>query len=201
MFRIKRQKKEQIDIEKDLIEQCTNIDVMSDEIEALLKECLELKDKKQCSKCFTEIEKDAKFCPNCGMKQEEKKARSQEENQNGVHKVNEVKSEEKSKQNEEAKENETRLTKIEEKHLINLEKNEEIKENENITKEKEVTNKLREDCQENIKDKENDNTNNDTVNLKETDNNIEKTTIIEVNPTPENLTEEKVKNIGADEME
>ncbi len=142
----KHVKKEEIDIEKDLIEQCTNIDVMSDEIEALLKECLELKDKKQCSKCFTEIEKDAKFCPHCGMKQEENKVGTQEEN-------------------------ETSLTKTEERHLVNVEKNEEevIKENENINKEKET--------------------------------NLEKTTIIEINPTPENITEEEVKNIGTDEIE
>ena len=136
----KHVKKEEIDIEKDLIEQCTNIDVMSDEIEALLKECLELKDKKQCTKCFTEIEKDAKFCPHCGMKQEENKVGTQEElkkeNQNEVQKENEVDEKEKSKQNEQSKENET---------------------------------------------------------------NIEKTTIIEINPTPENITEEEVKNIGADE--
>lgn len=126
----KHVKKEQIDIEKDLIEQCTNIDVMTDEIESLLKECLELKDKKQCSKCFTEIEKDVKFCPHCGMKQEESKAESQEEikeeNPNEVHKENEINSTEK-------------------------------------------------------------------------ETNLEKTTIIEINPTPENITEEEVKNIGADE--
>ena len=30
-----------------------------------------LKDKKQCQKCYKEIEKDAKFCPNCGEKQTE----------------------------------------------------------------------------------------------------------------------------------
>ena len=123
-------KKEQIDIEKDLIEQCTNIDVMSDEIEALLKECLELKDRKQCSKCFTEIEKDAKFCPKCGTKQEEDKTEDEEE----------INKKEKSQKNEE---------------------------NSNETKQ-------------------------DTSN-------IEKTTIIEINPTPDNITEEEVKNIGTDE--
>ncbi len=181
----KHVKKEQIDIEKDLIEQCTNIDVMSDEIESLLKECLELKDKKQCSKCFTEIEKDAKFCPYCGMKQDENKAEFREE----------IKEE---KPNEVHKENETSLTKVEEKRLINVEKTEEevIKENENISKEKEVTNELRKDCQENTKNKETDN---DNENLEEKETNLEKTTIIEINPTPENITEEEVKNIGADE--
>lgn len=200
----KHVKKEEIDIEKDLIEQCTNIDVMSDEIEALLKECLELKDKKQCTKCFTEIEKDAKFCPHCGMKQEENKVGTQEElkkeNQNEDHKENEINSDEKekSKQDEESKENETSLTNVEERYLINVEKNEEevMKENENISKEKEVINELREDCQENTKDRENNN-----AKSKEKETNIEKTTIIEINPTPESITEEEVKNIGADEKE
>ena len=64
-------KKEEISIQNNLEEECTKIDVLSDEIESLLKQCLELKDKKQCPKCFKEIEKDAKFCPSCGAKQEE----------------------------------------------------------------------------------------------------------------------------------
>lgn len=165
-------KKEQIDIEKDLIEQCTNIDVMSDEIESLLKECLELKDKKQCSKCFTEIEKDAKFCPKCGMKQEENKAETQEENQNEVN-----------------QENETSLTKVEEKRLISIENDEEeLKENEIIN------NELRETNKESTENEEN---NNQKLEAQKT--NLEKTTIIEINPTPENITEEEVKNVGADE--
>ncbi len=74
----KHVKKEEISIKNDLEEQCTRIDVLSDEIERLLKECLELKDKKQCQKCFKEIEKDAKFCPSCGAKQEETEAREVE---------------------------------------------------------------------------------------------------------------------------
>ena len=67
----KHVKKEEVLIQNDLEEECTKIDVLSDEIESLLKQCLELKDKKQCPKCFKEIEKDAKFCPSCGAKQEE----------------------------------------------------------------------------------------------------------------------------------
>lgn len=58
-------------LKKEIEEKCTNIDVLSDEIESLLKQCLELKDKKQCKQCHAEIEKDAKFCHNCGAKQEE----------------------------------------------------------------------------------------------------------------------------------
>ena len=76
-------------IEKEIEEKCIKIDVLSDEIEGLLKQCLELKDKKQCPKCYKEIEKDVKFCPNCGEKQkveetEEKTSNSnqQEENNN-----------------------------------------------------------------------------------------------------------------------
>lgn len=62
-------REEEICIKKDLEEQCTKIDVLSDEIDSLLKECLTLKDKKQCQKCYKEIEKEDKFCPNCGEKQ------------------------------------------------------------------------------------------------------------------------------------
>ena len=57
--------------EKEVEEKCTKIDVLSDEIESNLKQCLELKDKRQCPSCFAEIEKDVKFCPHCGAKQEE----------------------------------------------------------------------------------------------------------------------------------
>lgn len=59
------------DITNELGEKCTKIDCLSDEIESILKQCLELKDKKQCLNCYVQIEKDAKFCPECGVKQEE----------------------------------------------------------------------------------------------------------------------------------
>lgn len=61
----------EISIEKEIEEYCTKLDVLSDEIDSLLKQCLELKDKKQCPKCYAEIEKEMKFCPNCGKKQAE----------------------------------------------------------------------------------------------------------------------------------
>ena len=56
----KHVKKENISV-SDFEEECTKIDVLSDEIEGLLKECLDLKDKKQCPKCYKEIEKDPKI--------------------------------------------------------------------------------------------------------------------------------------------
>ena len=80
-------KKEEISIQNDLEEQCTKIDVLSDEIESLLKQCLELKDKKQCQKCFKEIEKEAKFCPSCGAKQEEAEDDELIENQINIDEV------------------------------------------------------------------------------------------------------------------
>ena len=74
----KHVREEEISIKKDLEEQCTKIDVLSDEIESLLKQCLELKDKTQCKKCYKEIEKDDKFCPNCGAKQTDEPAKEVE---------------------------------------------------------------------------------------------------------------------------
>ena len=74
----KHVREEEISIKKDLEEQCTKIDVLSDEIDGLLKQCLELKDKKQCQKCFKEIEKKAQYCPNCGAKQTEEPAKEVE---------------------------------------------------------------------------------------------------------------------------
>ena len=69
----KHTRKGEYDIEKEIEEKCTKIDVLSDEIESNLKQCLELKDKRQCPSCFAEIEKNVKFCPKCGAKQEEVK--------------------------------------------------------------------------------------------------------------------------------
>lgn len=70
---------EKKDITKEVEEQCTKIDCLSDEIESNLKQCLELKDKRQCSNCYAEIEKDVKFCPECGIKQEEIKEETAKE--------------------------------------------------------------------------------------------------------------------------
>ena len=63
--------KEDIDIKNDLEEECTKIDILTNQIEEILNECLELNNKKQCLKCFAKIDKDCKFCPECGTKQED----------------------------------------------------------------------------------------------------------------------------------
>lgn len=62
----------------DLLEECKQIDAISDEIERIRQECLDLKDKKICKKCFKEIDKNMKFCPECGAKQEEEEAKEVE---------------------------------------------------------------------------------------------------------------------------
>ena len=74
----KHVRKETIDIEKDLEEQCTKIDVLSAEIDSILKQCMDLKDKKQCQNCHKEIDKNMNFCPECGAKQNENPAREVE---------------------------------------------------------------------------------------------------------------------------
>ena len=65
----KHVREENIDINKDLEEECTKIDVLSSEIETCLKSILELKEKKQCPKCHSEIDLDSAYCPRCGEKQ------------------------------------------------------------------------------------------------------------------------------------
>ena len=130
----KHVQKEEISM-NDLLEECKQIDEMSNEIEKLRQECLELKDKKQCPKCFKEIDKNVKFCPECGAKQVEEEAKEVE-----VLEESEVKEE--TSMSEEPKNEET----VEEST----------------------------DAQTNL----------------------EKTTEVEINPDPQNITEEEMKNIG-----
>lgn len=132
----KHVREEEISIKGDLEEKCAQIDVMSDEIESLLKECLSLRDRKQCSNCYAEIDKDVKFCPECGAKQEEDEV-----------KVVEVVGEE---------ENTNQATDIKEEN------------------------------------------NNEEVNSEEHKENLEKTVVTEINPDTDNITDEEVKNAGAD---
>ncbi|MEE0865842.1 MAG: hypothetical protein U0L98_03475 [Clostridia bacterium] len=66
----KHVREEDISIKEDLEEECTKLDVLSDEMESLLNQCLELRDKKQCPSCFAKIDKDMNYCSNCGLKQE-----------------------------------------------------------------------------------------------------------------------------------
>ena len=69
---------QEVNIKIDLEEECTKIDILSAEIETCLNEIRELKDKKQCPKCYNEIELEAKYCSHCGEKQEETKVHEEE---------------------------------------------------------------------------------------------------------------------------
>ncbi len=124
----KHVKKEEIST-NDLLEECKQIDEISNEIEKIRQECLELKDKKQCQKCFKEIDKNMKFCPECGARQEEEKA----------------------------------------KEVEILEATEAPEETEKEETTEEAT---------------------------DTQTNLEKTTEVEINSDPQNITEEEMKNIG-----
>ena len=66
----KHVREEDISIKEELEEECTKLDVLSDEMDSLLTQCLELRDKKQCPNCYEKIEKNVNYCPNCGTKQE-----------------------------------------------------------------------------------------------------------------------------------
>jgi len=68
----------EINIKTDLEEECTKIDILSTEIETCLNQIRELKDKKQCPKCFNEIDLDANYCNHCGAKQDKEEAKEVE---------------------------------------------------------------------------------------------------------------------------
>ena len=68
-----------INIKEELEEECTKIDVLSDEIENTLNEIMSLRDLKQCTNCYEKIEKSSKYCPNCGSEQEKMQEENEEE--------------------------------------------------------------------------------------------------------------------------
>jgi len=57
---------ENIDFKKD----CEEIDKLANEVEDIRMQILNLKDLKQCPKCYYEIDLEFHFCPNCGKEQE-----------------------------------------------------------------------------------------------------------------------------------
>lgn len=67
----KHLREENIDIKTDLEAECVKLDELSKEIEEARIEILKLNQKKICSKCGSEIQKEAMFCPKCGEKQSE----------------------------------------------------------------------------------------------------------------------------------
>lgn len=66
----KHVREENISIKDELEEECSKIDELSKEIEVARKEILKLNNKRQCPKCYAEIDKEAAFCSKCGEKLE-----------------------------------------------------------------------------------------------------------------------------------
>lgn len=68
---------EELNPEVDLLNPCSRIDTLADEIDTFRMELLKLKDLKQCPKCHYEIYYDFHYCPNCGYVQEQQKEKRQ----------------------------------------------------------------------------------------------------------------------------
>ncbi len=155
---IREEKQAKEEIKENMEELCTKIDVLSDEIEDLLGQCLELRDKKQCKNCYVEMDKEYKYCPNCGAKQEENNEEESNQNEDFPEK-DEDDEEEDSK---EYKDNEEE--KIEEQeendNLENLEKTVKVESNVEENIENEENN---EEQDENNED--NENNNDDNINM------------------------------------
>lgn len=142
-----RQAKE--DIEGNLEELCTKIDVISDEIEDLLGQCLELRDKKQCLNCYVEINKEYKYCPNCGTKQEDEN--NQKENNKSIDLPERNENGEKENNKEEENEEEVKIKDQEENdNLENLQKTVEVESNVEKNQENEEKNDNEDDSNYNI---------------------------------------------------
>ena len=120
------------EIEEDISHLCTKIDVLSDEIDSLLEQCLELKDRKQCKNCYKEIDKNDKYCPNCGAKQEDEKISGQEEiteePKQEQKEENSQEQEDSKEENEESKENLEKTVAVE-SHVETDEDNEDVEDN------------------------------------------------------------------------
>ena len=69
---------ENLNIKKDLEEECSKIDAYVAEIEEYHKEILDLSDMKICIKCGEHMEKQAKFCPKCGTEQPQEEVKEVE---------------------------------------------------------------------------------------------------------------------------
>lgn len=75
--------KEEINVDRDLLNNCAMIDVLADEVEDIRMELLKLKDLKQCPECHYEIYYDFHYCPNCGFIQDEQNVSDQAKQNDG----------------------------------------------------------------------------------------------------------------------
>lgn len=153
-------REENIEIKTELEEECTKIDVLSAEIETCLKTILELKEKKQCEKCHTEIDLNAKFCSKCGEKQPDVEVLTAEVVEEDLEKseVNSENQEEAKIVEEEVSGNTSEEIKLEEvSNLENIENNQ-TKENNNNSESNNSNNEEVTTAQNNIDEVKSENT-------------------------------------------
>ncbi len=89
------------DIKEEIAEHLKSISEITDQIEEMEKQRLELCDKKQCENCKNEMDKNAKFCPKCGAEQPEEEVHEAEVVEEQTDNVSEEKSEEATEENKE----------------------------------------------------------------------------------------------------
>lgn len=73
VYEIHEEGKKSVNFEKDLAEEIEKLEKIASEITKLNEECLSLKDKRKCPECYYEVEREANFCSNCGVKLEKEK--------------------------------------------------------------------------------------------------------------------------------
>lgn len=143
---------DEISIKKDLETECTKIDVLSDEIEELLEQCLSLKDKKQCQNCYKEIDIESNYCPNCGEKQKTREAEKETENKEKANDVNNDANEKGNNENIDNDNNENddsdKNTEIQESEQENIENSETTNLEKTVSVESDI------DIEENLEDEE-----------------------------------------------
>lgn len=95
-----------LEVKEDIEEQLSKISELTNQIEEYEKQILELSNMKQCVNCKNKIEKNAKFCPECGAEQPEEVVHEVEVVDNDEEEVNpENDAGEVAQENEEAAEN------------------------------------------------------------------------------------------------
>lgn len=95
-----------LEVKEDIEEQLSKISELTNQIEEYEKQILELSNMKQCVNCKNKIEKNAKFCPECGKEQPEEVVHEVEVVDNDEEEVNpENDAGEVAQENEEAAEN------------------------------------------------------------------------------------------------
>ncbi len=196
-------REEKEDLNKSLEEECIRIDVLSDEIEDKLKQCLDLKDKKQCPNCYKEIDKNMKFCPECGAKQEDEEVEVKEVEILDVENDNrDTKTENEDKESTEIKqENSSNMQSSNNYEKEDVQSSEKVEGKESMKGQENVESQGNTESQENIESTESNYVNNDSKNSDE-QNNLEKTVEVESNPQipdGEELSEEKIKNLYREE--